>query len=467
MNQSKAGTLSRLLVALCGVIFLTIAHSLWAQSERPTTWGRRLAGGLAGLLLLTEPDLPHRVVLYDVTGDAPRKVAAFGEPGWGPGQLESPHGAVVSWAGELFVTNTNNHRIDVFDMTALREGRYPRLIRSFGAIGSAPGRFLSPQWPVAISSRRDLQGLVFVSDTGNDRVQVFESTGKLVRVIGGRGAEDGKLDRPMAIAFDPSGNVLYVSEDGNRRISAFAGANGRLVGKIGEAGSAGGGLAIPRGLAVGQDGVVYVADLGPRKIRRFLPSFDAKGAIASVKELPAWGKQGSGPGELLKPDSIALDGSGRVYVTDFETDRCQSFTSEGAYLSEFGDAAPALLPMQPPHGLGARLPESVCSNGGSYRVRVKPSRTPVPANEMMGLEAEVLDGCGEDARPAEGVRLLVSASMPEHQHGMTTQARVLPLGGGRFDVAGLLFHMPGYWELHLDVQRETVVERAQMEFLLE
>jgi hypothetical protein len=43
----------------------------------------------------------------------------------------------------------------------------------------------------------------------------------------------------------------------------------------------------------------------------------------------------------------------------------------------------------------------------------------------------------------------------------------MPLGPGRFDVAGLLFHMPGYWELHFDVARENVVERAQMEFLLE
>jgi len=57
--------------------------------------------------------------------------------------------------------------------------------------------------------------------------------------------------------------------------------------------------------------------------------------------------------------------------------------------------------------------------------------------------------------------------MPEHQHGMTTQARVLPLGGGRFDVAGLLFHMPGYWELHFDLARDGVVERAQMDFRLE
>jgi sugar lactone lactonase YvrE len=466
MRQIKDGK-PTLAAALSGVILLTATHSLWAQQERPTTWGRRLSAGPSGLLVLTEPDIPHRVVLYDVTGDAPRKVVAFGEPGWRAGQLESPHGAAVSWADELLVTNTNNHRIDVFEMASLREGRYPRLVRTFGSIGGAPGRFQTPQWPVAISSRKDLQGLVFVSDTGNDRVQVFERTGKLVRIIGGHGKEDGKLDRPMAIAFDPSGTVLYVAENGNRRISVFAAASGRLLGKIGEPDASGGGLAIPQGLAVGPDGVVYVADLGPRQVRRFKPEFDTKGAVTGVKELPAWGKPGTGPGEILRPYSIAVDGSGRVYVADFETDRCQVFSAEGSFLAAFGDDALALTPLLPPSGLSARLPDSVCSNGGSYRVRIKPSRNPVPPNEMMGLEAEVLQGCGEGATPAAGLRLLVDAGMPEHQHGMTTQARVLPLGGGRFDVAGLLFHMPGYWELHFDLARDGVVERAQMDFRLE
>jgi DNA-binding beta-propeller fold protein YncE len=459
MNEINAGAARRTLATLSLVTLLTTAHDLWAQQERPTTWGRRLASAPAGLLLLTEPDIPHRVVLYDVTGDAPRKVVAFGEPGWAAGQLESPHGATISWADELLVTNTNNHRIDVFDLASLREARYPRLIRAFGAIGGSPGRLRTPQWPVAISTRKDLQRLVFVSDTGNDRIQVFERTGPLNRILGGHGAEDGKLDRPMAIAFDPSGNVLYVVENGNRRVSAFAAANGRLVGKIG-------GLAIPRGLAVAPDGVVYVTDLGPRQVRRFKLSFDSRGAIVDTKELPAWGKPGTGPGEMLKPDSIAVDMSGRVYVSDLETDRCQMFTAEGVFVAEFGQDL-SLTPLQSPRGLTARLPDTVCSNGGTYRVRVKPGRTPVPANEMMGLVAEVFDGCDEGARIAEGVRLLASASMPEHQHGMTTQARVLPLGEGRFDVAGLLFHMPGYWELYLDVQRGTVVERAQMEFRLE
>jgi 6-phosphogluconolactonase (cycloisomerase 2 family) len=420
-----------------------------------------------GLLLLTEPDIPHRVAVYDVTGEAPRKVLAFGEPGWAPGQLESPHGATGSWTNELFVTNTNNHRIDVFSMDALRKGRFPVLVRTFGSIGKDPGRFQTPRWPVAVSSRRDLQELAFVSDTGNDRVQAFDAAGKLVRTFGGHGADDGQLDRPMGIAFDPSGNVLYVVENGNRRVSAFAAANGRLVGKIGASSAPGEGLAIPNGIAVGPDGVVYVTDLGPRKVRRFKPRYDPKGALVSVAELPSWGKPGSGKGEMLKPDAIAVDQSGRVYVCDLETDHCQMFTAEGEFLAAFGDDALEPTRLGPPSGVGTRLPEGVCSNDGAFKVRIE---APVPAvalNQMTGLTAEVLSGCGDGAKPADDVKLRVTASMPEHQHGMTTQSRVLPLGPGRFDVAGLLFHMPGYWELYFDVQRGLTVERAQMEFRIE
>jgi hypothetical protein len=268
--------------------------------------------------------------------------------------------------------------------------------------------------------------------------------------------------------MDPSGSLLYVAENGNRRVSVFAAQSGHFLTKFGVGGAeGGGGLAIPAGLAVAPSGIIYVADLGPRQIRRFKLTMDVKQQPVGATELPAWGKPGIGSGEFLKPYALAIDTQGRVYVADSENDHCQVFSADGAFIAAFGDDIDKLTPLSPPSGLSARLPDSVCSSGGSYRVRIKPSKNPVPSNEMMGLQAEVLEGCGEGAKPAEGVRLHVNAGMPEHQHGMTTQPRVLPLEGGRWDVAGLLFHMPGYWELYFDMEREGVVERAQMEFKLE
>jgi hypothetical protein len=50
---------------------------------------------------------------------------------------------------------------------------------------------------------------------------------------------------------------------------------------------------------------------------------------------------------------------------------------------------------------------------------------------------------------------------------MNTEAVVTPRGPGRFEVAGMLLHMPGRWEIHFDVTDGLVTERAQLDFILE
>ena len=57
--------------------------------------------------------------------------------------------------------------------------------------------------------------------------------------------------------------------------------------------------------------------------------------------------------------------------------------------------------------------------------------------------------------------------MPEHGHGMNRVPRIEAKGGGRFRAEGLLFHMPGKWELYFDVTRGALTERAQADVHLE
>lgn len=63
-------------------------------------------------------------------------------------------------------------------------------------------------------------GLVYVSDQGNHRIQVFEREGRLVRTLGRRGSAPGELDTPEDIAFGPDG-LLWVADSGNRRVQAL------------------------------------------------------------------------------------------------------------------------------------------------------------------------------------------------------------------------------------------------------
>jgi hypothetical protein len=88
----------------------------------------------------------------------------------------------------------------------------------------------------------------------------------------------------------------------------------------------------------------------------------------------------------------------------------------------------------------------------------------VPLNapfKMVVLVAPVeQSGSGEFA-------LSVDAAMPEHGHGMNVEPQVTALGKGRFSVEGMLFHMPGRWELYFDITRDGVTSRAQDEITLE
>jgi hypothetical protein len=77
------------------------------------------------------------------------------------------------------------------------------------------------------------------------------------------------------------------------------------------------------------------------------------------------------------------------------------------------------------------------------------------------VEAIVCDAQGEPG----GLR--VDALMPEHRHGMNYRARVTPAGGGRYVAEGLMFHMPGRWQLLFDVERSGRTERLATDIILE
>jgi hypothetical protein len=67
---------------------------------------------------------------------------------------------------------------------------------------------------------------------------------------------------------------------------------------------------------------------------------------------------------------------------------------------------------------------------------------------------------GDHARAASDTSVAVDARMPAHNHGMNLQPRVTAVGDGAFRAEGLLFHMPGTWELYVDVTRAAEMERA-------
>jgi sugar lactone lactonase YvrE len=449
----------RAVVALLLVASLLSARTA-SPGATPLNDGRRLAAGVGAFLVLTDPDL-DRVVVYDVSGERPRKCVAFGEPGQKPGQLASPHGAAMSARGDLFVADTLNHRVQAFDLSATLEGWPGHLVRAWGGLGSGPGEFEAPLAGLALPPPEALQKRVFVADSHSHRVQAFDLDGAPTGlVIGGRGSGPGQLDTPAGLAFDPSGTRLYVAESGNHRVSAFAADTGAFLFTFGADT-----LRAPAGIAADARGDLLVTDLGTRLVHRFRP--EPAAAPTGARPVATWGRYGTADGEWTSPQSIAVDAKGRVYVADRASKRCQMFTADGAYLASFGEDMTLGYPKDSPpgHGDAGSPTREICSNGGRYHVRIR-APEPFPANEMFAMTVEVETGCDAPRRPA-GPRLRVDGAMPAHRHGMNTDPVVTPLGGGRYEVKGLLLHMLGRWELYFDLTDAGVTERAQLDVVLE
>ena len=148
----------------------------------------------------------HRVNVFDLSGKA---LFQFGSRGTAPGQLNNPEAAKFDSAGRLFVSDLRNDRIQVFDAL----GRHLAII---GGPGTGPGQFKSP---AGIAFDRDDN--LYVTEIGNDRVQVFDKTGKFIAMFGAKGTRNGEFANLHGIIVDKSTGLVYVADTGNNRIQVF------------------------------------------------------------------------------------------------------------------------------------------------------------------------------------------------------------------------------------------------------
>lgn len=178
------------------------------------------------------------------------RLARDGAPGRaiGRGALSRPTGLAFDAArGALYVADTAAHDIKVFDT----EGRLERVI---GRRGEAPGEFNFPTH-LALAD-----GRLYVADTMNSRVQVLDAaSGRFERQFGARGLYVGNLVRPKGIALDTEGNV-YVAESYHDHLLVFD-RHGRFLMGIGGLGAATGKFYLPAGVWTDRLNRVFVADM--------------------------------------------------------------------------------------------------------------------------------------------------------------------------------------------------------------
>lgn len=158
--------------------------------------------------------------------------------------------------GNLYVSEFGNENQDrIRKLTP--EGHH---IASWGGHGSGPGEFSRPRG-LAINAKGELH----VTDSCNHRIQVFDLNGKLLRIIGSNGSGPGQLQYPYDVAVGPNGEV-YVSEWGQNRIQKFS-AEGVSLGTWGHSGRDAGGLYQPWGVIASQSGRVFILDTENHRVQ--------------------------------------------------------------------------------------------------------------------------------------------------------------------------------------------------------
>ncbi len=252
-----------------------------------------------------------------------RYVTRWPRPTW---HLKKPTAVAFDSAGNVYVADRDNNRVQKFTSQGL-------LLARWGALGSADGAFNQPSG-IAV----DASGNVYVADTGNHRIQKFSSSGTFLAKWGRSGGPDfsgsgnGEFNGPKGIAVDSSGYV-YVADTANARIQKFTSA-GAFVTKWGTPGSNVAQFLAPTDVAVDASGTVWVVDADATNAR--VQRFDSNGTTSTAM----WGVYGTGNGQFKAPSGITVDSAGNVYVADKANHRVQKFTGSGVFLAKWGAWGP-------------------------------------------------------------------------------------------------------------------------------
>ena len=264
-------------------------------------------------------------------------------------QLSGPRAVALDGAGNLYIADTENHRIRKVDTAGTITTVAGTGTRGFsGDGGSATSAGLNRPSGVAV----DGAGNLYLADKNNHRIRKVDASGTITTVAGtgdegfsgdGGPATSALLNRPWAIALDRAGN-LYITDIRNIRIRKVD-TSGTIttVAGTGTAGFSGDGgpatnaqLSSPMGVALDGAGNLYIVDNRNIRIRKV----DTGGTITTVAGTGAFGFSGDGgpatSAQLSGPRAVALDGAGNLYIAEFGNRRIRKVDTSGTITTVAG-----------------------------------------------------------------------------------------------------------------------------------
>ncbi|WP_010584339.1 outer membrane protein assembly factor BamB family protein [Schlesneria paludicola] len=207
------------------------------------------------------------------------------------------HGLTIDDQDNIWVTDTKHHVVFQFSP----QGKLLNALGKMDQAGEDVDQFNKPTY-IVFGPKSDW----YVMDGyGNARIVHYRENGKHPEIWGKPGAGPLEFSAPHAGVLDKQGRLIICDRD-NLRIQVLDPQTGKLL-------ETWTGMK-PFGVAIDAQGVVFVSDGARNQILQL----DAQG-----KEVRAWGKEGTGPGEFKTPHLIATDRSGNLYAAEVGGQRVQ------------------------------------------------------------------------------------------------------------------------------------------------
>lgn len=232
-----------------------------------------------------------RVLVFDNAGNI---LYHFGEEGTKEGQFKFPYGISIDDKGRVFVADMYNGKISIHD----EKGKF---IEYFAQQTMTDKKLSSP------AALRIIDNKVYVTDIQANKVFVLDMKGKLLLEIGTAGKDPGEFIAPNGITADGDGNI-YVMDTGNQRVQIFD-KTGKFK-KIVNGSNDGKGESVfvnPRGIGIDSRGIMYVVS----NLTHIVYGFDKDG-----KEVFTFGGMGEENGKFYLPNGLYIDEDDNVFITD-------------------------------------------------------------------------------------------------------------------------------------------------------
>jgi uncharacterized protein (TIGR03437 family) len=264
-----------------------------------------LAVGPAGRLYVGERGNPwvreiNGASIRTVAGPGPSRFSGDGGPA-NSAAIDTPAGLAFDFDGNLYLADSGNNRIRKISLSGIittLPGLDAPVAGDYSGCAQPAGTLNHPR---AVAAARN--GLLYIADTGNNRVMTFDNSGELTTFVGAGAG----LNAPSGLAVDRDGNVFIADTENNRVLGAnpdgtVASVGPRFLG--------------PTGLAFDESGNLYIAESKAFRVSRMTPdgvvSHYAGTGFNTVTPAPV----PHAPNELDDPAAVAVDTFGSVYIAD-------------------------------------------------------------------------------------------------------------------------------------------------------